>query len=282
MTPVLSARVSARFGASSTRATRAATRDRVGTMSDRHARGRALATRAARGSLDARASDEEDETRGGSTRLGAAADDAAPVSAGPREDLEFAFGADYSGDALSTQGEAVVKGVAAVEDKPSGMALDVDYLQELIAIQEDCPKDIGFFGTRNMGFMHQQLIEILAYALCLTGNHIYTSGATGTNAAVIRGALRAERPELLTVVLPQSLAKQPRESRELLEGVAQIVEAPENEDMPLVEASRICNDTIVSKVKQIIVFAFHDSRLLLETCRNAKTMRKLVTLFYLD
>ncbi len=298
MTPVLSARVSARFGASSTRSTRAATRDRVGTMSDRHARGRALATRAARGSLDARASrsrsfrsrasldarasDEEDETRGGSTRLGAADDDAAPVSAGPREDLEFAFGADYSGDALSTQGEAVVKGVAAVEDKPSGMALDVDYLQELIAIQEDCPKDIGFFGTRNMGFMHQQLIEILAYALCLTGNHIYTSGATGTNAAVIRGALRAERPELLTVVLPQSLAKQPRESRELLEGVAQIVEAPENEDMPLVEASRICNDTIVSKVKQIIVFAFHDSRLLLETCRNAKTMRKLVTLFYLD
>jgi len=282
MTTVLSTRVSARFGASKTRATRAATRDRVGTMSDRHARGRALATRAARGSLDARASDEEDETRGGSTRLGAADDDAAPVSAGPREDLEFAFGADYSGDALSTQGEAVVKGVAAVEDKPSGMALDVDYLQELIAIQEDCPKDIGFFGTRNMGFMHQQLIEILAYALCLTGNHIYTSGATGTNAAVIRGALRAERPELLTVVLPQSLAKQPRESRELLEGVAQIVEAPENEDMPLVEASRICNDTIVSKVKQIIVFAFHDSRLLLETCRNAKTMRKLVTLFYLD
>ena len=282
MTTVLSTRVSARFGASTTRATRAATRDRVGTMSDHHARGRALATRAARGSLDARASDEEEETRGGSTRLGAAADDAAPVSAGPREDLEFAFGADYSGDALSTQGEAVVKGVAAVEDKPSGMALDVDYLQELIAIQEDCPKDIGFFGTRNMGFMHQQLIEILAYALCLTGNHIYTSGATGTNAAVIRGALRAERPELLTVVLPQSLAKQPRESRELLEGVAQIVEAPENEDMPLVEASRICNDTIVSKVKQIIVFAFHDSRLLLETCRNAKTMRKLVTLFYLD
>ena len=188
--------------------------------------------------------------------------------------MEGLFGADYSGDGLSTQGEAVVKGVAAVEDKPSGMTLDVDYLQELIAIQEDCPKEIGFFGTRNMGFMHQQLIEILAYALCLTGNHIYTSGATGTNAAVIRGALRAEQPELLTVVLPQSLAKQPRESRELLEGVAQIVEAPENDGMPLVEASRICNDTIVSKVKQIIVFAFHDSRLLLETCRNAENYAK--------
>ena len=76
---------------------------------------------------------------------------------------------------------------------------ELDYLQELIAIQKDCPKEIGFFGTRNMGFLHQQLIEILAYALCLTGNHIFTSGATGTNAAVIRGSLRAERPELLTV-----------------------------------------------------------------------------------
>jgi len=303
----ITARVSARAGASATFASRASTRDRVGSMLDRPATRCARSTRATRAVLSTRVSrtrtsrsracgrararnDDDDEngdendvgSMGASTRRFDAAADAAPVSAGPREDLEFAFGADYSGDGLSTQGEAVVKGVAAVQDKPSGMTLDVDYLQELIAIQEDCPKEIGFFGTRNMGFMHQQLIEILAYALCLTGNHIYTSGATGTNAAVIRGALRAEQPELLTVVLPQSLAKQPRESRELLEGVAQIVEAPENDDMPLVEASRICNDTIVSKVKQIIVFAFHDSRLLLETCRNAKTMRKLVTLFYLD
>ena len=51
------------------------------------------------------------------------------------------------------------------------------------------------------------------------GNHIFTSGATGTNAAVIRGALRAEKPELLTVVLPQSMSKQPAESQELLQQV---------------------------------------------------------------
>lgn len=50
-------------------------------------------------------------------------------------------------------------------------------------------------------------------------NHIYTSGASGTNAAVIRGALRAEKPELLTVILPQSLKKQPPESQELLSKV---------------------------------------------------------------
>lgn len=51
------------------------------------------------------------------------------------------------------------------------------------------------------------------------GNHLYTSGATGTNAAVVRGALKADRPELLTVVLPQSLAMQPEESRLLLKDV---------------------------------------------------------------
>lgn len=159
-------------------------------------------------------------------------------------------------------------------------------LQEFLAIQNQQPRNLGFFGTRNMGFMHQQLIEVLAYAMLLTvrgrqwarlgaccgwaqsvmmqlgaarccvlhasvhaalltlhpplarrtthppathhpppnvphpqGNHIFTSGATGTNAAVIRGALRAEKPELLTVVLPQSMSKQPAESQELLQQV---------------------------------------------------------------
>jgi hypothetical protein len=170
------------------------------------------------------------------------------------------------------------------DDRPMmGSAFpELDYLQELIAIQKDCPKEIGFFGTRNMGFLHQQLIEILAYALCLTGNHIFTSGATGTNAAVIRGSLRAERPELLTVVLPQSLSKQPAESRELLEKVSQVEECPENDHLPLLEASRICNDVIVGKVRQVICFAFHDSTLLLDTCREAKVQRRMVTLFYLD
>lgn len=141
---------------------------------------------------------------------------------------------------------------------------------------------MGFFGTRNMGFLHQQLVEILSYALVLTENHIFTSGATGTNAAVIRGALRAERPDLLTVVLPQSLSKQPEESRELLVQVENVVSMAKNDKLPLLEASRICNDDIVGRVQQVICFAFHDSNLLLDTCREAKMLRKIVTLFYLD
>jgi hypothetical protein len=40
--------------------------------------------------------------------------------------------------------------------------------QEFLAIQSNHPRAIGFFGTRNMGFMHQQLIEVLSYAMVLT------------------------------------------------------------------------------------------------------------------
>ena len=114
---------------------------------------------------------------------------------------------------LGTQAEAVTKGnAAALLERaldPDGGASDLDYLQELIAIQSGGPKNIGFFGTRNMGFLHQELVEILSYALVLTENHIFTSGATARSPAVIRGALRAERPDLLTDLLPQSLEKQP-------------------------------------------------------------------------
>jgi hypothetical protein len=39
---------------------------------------------------------------------------------------------------------------------------------------------------------------------------------------------------------------------------------------------------IITRVQHIICFAFHNSNLLLETCRDAKENRKIVTLFYLD
>lgn len=45
---------------------------------------------------------------------------------------------------------------------------------------------------------------------------------------------------------------------------------------------RLCNMDIISKVQQVICFAFHDSKLIMETCQEAKNLRKIVTLFYLD
>jgi hypothetical protein len=133
-----------------------------------------------------------------------------------------------------------------------------------------------------MGITHQKLIEVLAYAYCSTGNHIYTSGATGTNAAVIKGALRAKAPDMLTVILPQSLSKQPVDSQELLQQVPNLIQLPENDELSLLDASRICNQKIISSVQQVVCFAFHDSRLLLETCANAKESKRIVTLFFLD
>lgn len=60
------------------------------------------------------------------------------------------------------------------------------------------------------------------YALVLSGNHVFTSGAIGTHTAVIRGALRAENQRLLTVILPQTIDRQPEETRTLLALVEQV------------------------------------------------------------
>ncbi|XP_022969874.1 uncharacterized protein LOC111468939 isoform X1 [Cucurbita maxima] len=194
----------------------------------------------------------------------------------------FGFNDEKTGTQIPTQAQSIVEGSGSVMVTEFKPVPDVDYLQELLAIQQQGPRSIGFFGTRNMGFLHQELIEILSYAMVITKNHIYTSGASGTNAAVIRGALRAEKPELLTVILPQSLKKQPPESQELLSKVKNVIEKPYNDHLPLIEASRLCNMDIISHVQQVICFAFHDSRLLMETCQEAKNLRKIVTLFYLD
>ncbi len=121
----------------------------------------------------------------------------------------------------------------------------------------------------------------MAYALVLEGNRIITSGSTGTNFAAIRGALRADA-SMLTVILPQGLDRQPRESRDQLETVMHLVECPENNSLSLSEASALCNQEIISRCQQLISFAFHDSHTLLQTCRDAEDQRKVVTLFYFD
>lgn len=153
--------------------------------------------------------------------------------------------------------------------------------QELAAIQQTSSKRIALLGSRHVPITHQHLIEMMSYALVLGGNQIITSGATGTNSAAIRGAMRAD-PSLLTVILPQSLSRQPRESREQLEHVIHLVENTENDTLSLGEASAICNREIISRCQQLICFAFHDSHTLLQTCQEAEEQRKVVTLFYFD
>jgi hypothetical protein len=155
------------------------------------------------------------------------------------------------------------------------------FLQELAAIQQSGSKRVAILGSRHVPITHQKLIELMTYALVMGGNTVLTSGATGTNSAAIRGAIQAD-PNLLTVILPQSLDKQPQESRDQLDQVMHLVENAANDALSLAEASALCNQEIISRCQQLICFAFHDSHTLLQTCQDAEEQRKIVTLFYFD
>ena len=121
-----------------------------------------------------------------------------------------------------------------------------------------------------------------AYALVLSGNHVFTSGAQGTNAAAVRGALRANQTDLLTVVLPQSMAKQTSESQELLSKVENVIAFPERDELSLEMASKLCNSFMLNQTDQLISFAFHESSTVIEAADEAKEVGKLVTMLFLD
>ncbi|KAL5563092.1 hypothetical protein UlMin_032839 [Ulmus minor] len=106
------------------------------------------------------------------------------------------------------------------------------------------PFSIGFFGTRNMGFMHQ----------------------------------------LLTVILPQRLKKQSPESQELLSKnvIEKPHNNHLTRNFLLASVCLLCKMDIISHVQQVICFAFRDSRMLMETCQKAKNLQKIITLFYLN
>jgi hypothetical protein len=171
--------------------------------------------------------------------------------------------------------------VATLSPDLSYTAFDT-VLQELTAIQKDGPRNVAILGTRYASYLHQQIIELLTYANVLVGNHVFTSGAGGTNAAVIRGALRAEKPDLLTVVLPQSLRRQPPDTQEQLMKVGKLIQMEKNDSLPLDVASQLCNLDILSRCSHFIAFAFHDSDVVLEAVRQAKERRMITTVMFLD
>jgi len=152
---------------------------------------------------------------------------------------------------------------------------------ELFTLRQQA-KQIAIIGSRNIPMPHQQLIESLAYTLAKEGNTIITSGgASGTNAAAIRGAMRAN-PDKLKVVLPQTIGHQPSDVQDQLIGVPHIVEHPDWHMMTLADASRLCNREIVDACQQLIIFLTHGSNTLLSAIEYAEDNRKMVTAFYLD
>ena len=89
-------------------------------------------------------------------------------------------------------------------------------------------------------------------------------------------------PSLLTVLLPQSLDRQIPEIKDQLERVMHLVEKSENDELPLPLASSLCNQEIITRCDQLICFAFHDSETLLNSCRCAEEMGKVVSLLFFD
>ena len=134
---------------------------------------------------------------------------------------------------------------------------------------------------RHVPVVDIHLIELIARSLAEEGHNILTSGSQGVNAAVIRAVLDIN-PSLLTVLLPQSLDRQIPEIKDQLERVMHLVEKSENDELPLPLASSLCNQEIITRCDQLICFAFHDSETLLNSCRCAEEMGKVVSLLFFD
>ena len=158
----------------------------------------------------------------------------------------------------------------------------VDQLAHELATIQQSSKRIAIIGSRNLPITHQQIIETLTYALVIQGNTIITSGgSSGTNAAAIRGAMKAE-PSKLKVILPQTIGQQPSDVQDQLIGIPNIVEHPDRAMMTLADASRICNREIIDDCQQMICFLSHTSGTLHKAVNYAEESHKVVTVFYLD
>ena len=148
-------------------------------------------------------------------------------------------------------------------------------------LQDRGKRRIAFLGSRHVPVVSIHLVELVARSLAQEGHNLITSGSQGVNAAVIRSVLEID-PARLTVLLPQSLDRQPGESREQLEQVLHLVEKPEHDELPLPMASSLCNHEIITRCDQLICYAFHDSETLLASCRVAEDMGKVVSVMFFD
>lgn len=158
----------------------------------------------------------------------------------------------------------------------------VDELAMELATIQQSAKKIAIIGSRNLPITHQKLIETLATALVMEGNTIITSGgSSGTNAAAIRGAMKAN-PDKLKVILPQTIGQQPSDVQDQLIGVPNIIEHADRAMMTLADASRVCNREIIDDCNQLICFLSHTSKTLHQAFEYAEDTHKVITAFYLD
>lgn len=194
-------------------------------------------------------------------------------------DMEILLSADEnSGD--------VQKIIVPIDDEMDTVKSDspntVDELAMELATIKQSAKKIAIIGSRNLPITHQQMIQTLSTALVMQGNTIITSGgSSGTNAAAIRGAMKAN-PDKLCVILPQTIGQQPSDVQDQLIGVPNIIEHSDRAMMTLADASRVCNREIIDECNQLICFLSHTSKTLHNAVQYAEEGHKVITVFYLD
>lgn len=191
--------------------------------------------------------------------------------------MAFVGGGGFAPESPIPQKTVIISSSSSTTDLDEQMIL-----QNFNQIQFGQQARIGIIGTSELNENQQQMIELLSYALVLSGNHVFTSGGgNGTNIAVIRGALRACNPDLLSVILPQSLYQQSSSMQTLLSRVKNVIEQPENDGLGLREAAQLCNYKILSYVDKVIVFVYHDSTTILGPLEDFEEAIDIVR-FYLD
>lgn len=199
------------------------------------------------------------------------------------------------GDAIGGQGSSWWRLSISRREKPWVATLEREEKEEddgfnpegeLALLKKKGPARVAMLGTRECSFQHQQEIELMSEARVSRGDHVFTSGSSGTNSAVIRGAMRAKRPQLLTVILPQSLSKQDSDAQTLLrscmkEGV-EVVPMDQNDELPLAEAAALCNTKVLERVERLVAFAQHESQVYCSLVDEAKKKGIMTTAFYLN
>lgn len=176
------------------------------------------------------------------------------------------------------QGGSGSSSTSTIDSPPSTYSLT----EEFKNIQDQGAKEVAVIGSRHLSMSHLKIIEMIAYGLTIAGNRIITSGgSSGTNSACIRGGLKGN-PEKIKVVLPQTITQQPKEVQDQLIGVKYIIEHKERSNMLLADASRLCNQEIISECQQLICFLYRDSYTLMDALDYAHSLNKVVTTFYLD
>mmetsp|Transcript_19559 Transcript_19559/g.50517 ORF Transcript_19559/g.50517 Transcript_19559/m.50517 type:complete len:158 (-) Transcript_19559:165-638(-) len=156
----------------------------------------------------------------------------------------------------------------------------ISQLQSIQQRDSSKPSSIVVIGDETTTVLQRQIIELLSYALVLSGNRVLTTANSGADEAVARGALRANE-RMLTIVVANSMNSMSESTREDLSGVRNVVELRHTGLSPELEAKLVYAE-LLGGAEKLIAFAFHRSRMLRQTIDQALALNIECTVLFLD